>query len=371
MSRLSWLICLVALLLVLLGLIGIQRCGEFSGAGNRYVWQQMIWLGMAVAMAVVVGSANYRSLGRWSYLLFLLAIGLLVAVYFLPPINGARRWIRLGPLGLQPSEFAKLAFVAALARYLMYRQSYRRTLGLLLPLAISLLPMLLILKEPDLGTSLIFVPVWFAMLWVAGARWIDLLGCVMAGLLLLPVLWQHMSYQQRSRVTALLEQTEPGRTPADDTFQLYQGKQMLALGGFWGSLVAGPAASDPAVYYLPEARCDFIFCVLGERLGIWGIGLMLLLFAILVALAQAVALATEDPFGRLLAAGLAALFAVQVLINTGMNVGLLPVTGLSLPLISYGGSGLLADGLAVGLLVSIARRPQFEAVGEPFRYVVR
>ena len=143
----------------------------------------------------------------------------------------------------------------------------------------------------------------------------------------MPVLWQHMSHQQKSRVTALLANRGGAGRQADDRLSALPGKQMLALGGFWGSLLPGPAASDPAVYFLPEARSDFIFCVLGERLGIWGLGLLLALFVALVALAQAVA-AHRDPLGRLLAAGLASLFAVQVLINTGMNVGLLPVTGV-------------------------------------------
>jgi cell division protein FtsW (lipid II flippase) len=127
---------------------------------------------------------------------------------------------------------------------------------------------------------------------------------------------------------------------------------------------------DSAVYRLPEARTDFIFCVLGERLGLVGLGLVLGLYGLLVWRAAAVAAATREPFGRLLAAGVAALLAVEVLINTGMTVGLLPVTGLPLPLVSYGGSGLVAHALALGLVMNVSLRPGYEVTAEPFRRVV-
>jgi cell division protein FtsW (lipid II flippase) len=140
------------------------------------------------------------------------------------------------------------------------------------------------------------------------------------------------------------------------------------LGGVWGSLWIGDVVDDRAAYHLPEARGDFIFCVLGERLGLPGVAAVLGLFALLVWRGIVVAMATREPFGRLVAVGLAALVAVQVLINTGMTVGLLPITGLSLPLVSYGGSGLMVQGMLLGLLVSIALRPGYEVAKEPFRY---
>jgi len=184
-------------------------------------------------------------------------------------------------------------------------------------------------------------------------------------------LWTQMSGEQKSRVTALFEQTPPGETPSDDNYHLYQAKQVLALGGKWGSLLAGEPVDDSAVYHLPEDHTDFIFVVLVERLGWAGALAVLVLEMTIVARAMAIAGATREPFGRLTAAGLATLLAVQVFINTAMTVGLLPITGLSLPFVSYGGSGLLTHGLALGLLVNIAVRPGFEVAGEPFRFVER
>ncbi len=359
-----------AVLLVGVGWLAVARCEELSGAGGRYLARQIVWSVFAAAAAALAAIPNYRILCRWSYPIFLAALGLLVVVYFFPAINGSRRWIRVGPVGFQPSELAKVALVLALARYLMYRDNYRRLPGLLLPLGLTLLPVVLILREPDLGTAMVFLPVLLVMLFVAGARWIDLARLAAAGLVAVPLLWGQMNLEQQRRVVSLFEQAAPGEVATGDAYHLRQAKQMLALGSVWGSLVAGQAVDDTAAYHLPEARGDFIFCVLGERLGLPGVAVVFGLFALLMSRGFAVAAATREPFGRLAAAGLVALVAVQVLINTGMTVGLLPITGLSLPLVSYGGSGLVTQGILLGLLVNIALRPGYEVTAEPFRFVV-
>ncbi len=309
-----------------------------------------------------------RTLSRWAYPLFLVVLLLLAAVYWFPAVNGAKRWIRLGPVGFQPSELAKVVFVLALARYLADGENSRRPLRLLLPLGLTLLPVVLILREPDLGTATLLVPVLFWMLYVAGTRRGNLLRLALIGLLAMPVLWAQMSREQRSRVTALFEQVGPGESTASETYQLYQAKQTMALGSVWGSVWTGQAAEDLAVYHLPEAHSDFVFCVLVERLGLPGAVLILALYALLVWRGLAVAAATQDPFGRLVAAGLTGMLAVQVLVNLGMAVGLLPVVGLSLPLVSYGGSGLVAQGILLGLILNVGLRPGYDVAGEPFRY---
>ena len=369
--RVPWSILALAVPLVLVGWLGLERCEELSGGSGRVLRQQMVWSALAAAAMLAVTLPSYRVLCRWTYLIFAVSLVLLVLVYFFPAINGARRWIRLGPVGFQPSEFAKIAFVLALSRYLMYRDNYRRLKGLLPPLGIAVLPVLLILREPDLGTALVFLPVLFLMLFVAGARRIDLASLMLLGVLGAPLLWSQMSLEQKSRVTALLEQPEPGGIVDGDSYHLYQAKQMIALGGGWGSLVLGQTVDDSGAYRLPEARSDFILCVLTERMGLPGVAAVLGLFVLLAWRGLAVARATREPFGRLVAAGLVALLCVQVLINTAMTVGLLPITGLSLPLVSYGGSGLLAQGLVLGLLLNIGMRPGYEVAEEPFRYVVR
>ena len=217
--------------------------------------------------------------------------------------------------------------------------------------------MALILREPDLGTSLLFFPVLFAMLFAAGARSRHLALVVAAGFAVLPLLWVGMSSEQKSRVVALFIQQDGGEMPQGDGYHLYQSKQMLALGGTWGSAMTGPAVNDPSAYRLPAARTDFIFCLVGERWGLIGCSLTMLLYAVLFARGLMIAAATREPFGRLISVGIVALLAAQTAINTGMTVGLMPITGMTLPLLSYGGSSLLSTCCALGLLINVAMRP--------------
>lgn len=366
-SRLPLLLLVIAASLMTAGWLAIRRAEELE-AGLAAADRQLQWCLIGLAIAVAASWPSYRRLESFSYVAYACSLAMLLLVYFFPPINGAHRWIRLGPIGLQPSEFAKVAFVLALARYLKFRESYRSLAGLLVPLMIALAPMLLILKEPDLGTAVIFLPVALSMLLAAGARGRDLSKLALIGLVVMPLLWSQMSREQRSRVTSLLQQTPAGQRPTDDGYQLYQSKQMLALGGWSGSAIDGDAVDDPGVYHLPEAHTDFIFSVLGERFGLWGVMLLLLMYLLLIGKGLSVAAATQEPFGRLLCVGFTTLIGVQVLVNTGMAVGLLPVTGLSLPLVSYGGSGMLANSLALGLLINVAIRPGYEVAGEPFRW---
>lgn len=366
--QLPWSIVIAAILLVSVGWLAIARVEELTEGGGRFLARQIVFSVLALAAMFLVTLPSYRVLARFSYGLFFLALVLLAVVYRCPAINGAHRWIRIGPIGFQPSDLAKLAFVLALARYLMYRDNYRRLRGLLGPLLLTLLPVLLILKEPDLGTSLVLLPVFLATLFAAGAKRRDLACVALAGLVALPLLWTQMSRDQKSRITAFFDQPAPDRPPTDQSRQLYQAKQVRALGGAWGSLLSGPPTDDLAAYRLPEAQGDFIFAIVGERLGLPGMALVLGLFGVLVWRGLAIAGETRDPFGRLLAAGLSALLAVEVLIHTGVAVGLLPVTGLSLPFVSYGGSGLVTHAVAVGLLLNVGLRPGYEVTNEPFRF---
>ncbi|MBN2578435.1 MAG: rod shape-determining protein RodA [Pirellulales bacterium] len=362
-----WSLVAAVVLLAGLGILGIARVEELENR-TGLCWRQAVFAVMALTVMLAVTWPHYRFFWRISYGLFGTALVLLVIVLFCPPTRYAHRWIRFGPVGIQPSELAKVALVLALARYLMYRENYRRLRGLLAPLAISLVPILLILKEPDLGTALVFLPVVLTMLFVAGAKRRDLAVVLAAGVLILPLLWIQMSREQRSRITAWFDQPLPGARVSGDAYHLDQAKQVRALGGAWGSWIAGQPTEDPAAYRLPEAHTDFIFCILGERYGLPGMAVLLGLYAFAVLRMIRVGSATQEPFGRLAAYGVAALFAVEVTINTAMTVGLLPITGLALPLLSYGGSNLLAHALAVGVVLSVGLRPTFEAAGEPFRF---
>jgi rod shape-determining protein RodA len=367
LRRIPWTIVLCALGLMFIGLSGITRGDELMGRSDLFS-RQLVWIVLSLPVMIAVTLVPYRSI-RWiSYPLFVFSLGLLVLVYFLPLKSGVHRWIPLGFMDFQPSELAKLTFMLALAHYLVYRKNYRRLTGLLVPFLLTLIPVGLILREPDLGTSLVFLPVLFAMLFAAGARTRHLAVICLLGVVTLPVLWLGMSSEQKSRVVSLIVQTDGGPVPKGDGYHLHQSKQVLALGGVWGSDWVGTAFDDPMLYHLPASRTDFIFCLVGERWGLVGTCLTLLLYAILFARGLMIAAATKEPFGRLLAVGIVALLATQTVINTGMTVGLMPITGMTLPLLSYGGSSLLMTCLALGLLINVGMRPGYEMTSQPFRF---
>ena len=178
-----------------------------------------------------------------------------------------------------------------------------------------------------------------------------------------------MSAEQRSRVVTVFTQRDGGSAPAGDGFHLHQSKQVMALGGTWGSISRDePLIDDPMAWQLPAARTDFIFSIIGERYGVLGCTFLLMLYMALMIRGLQVARRTREPFGRLVAVGIVTMMTTQVIINTGMTVGLMPITGITLPLCSYGGSSLFSTSIAIGLLMNIAMRPGYEVTGEPFLF---
>lgn len=344
----DWWLIAAALGLVAIGICAIDSATETApGAGP--VKRQMVWAAIALVAMIVAAWPSYRVAETLAYVTFGLCIPLLVAVYWTEPINGAQRWLRLGPVGVQPSELAKLAFVAALARFLVRREDSNRFWVLFVAVVAAAVPMLLVLKQPDLGTALLFIPVLMAMLFGAGMRLRYLVVLVLAGAIALPFLWKAMSPTQRSRIAGFLEQRDTGPRPRDEGYQLYQSKLMIALGGVNGS-------EDATDLHLPFDHTDFIFSVVAGRWGLTGATATLALFAIILWRGLRVVTATQDPFGRLLALGIVVLLATQGLVNLAMTVGLAPITGLTMPFVSYGGSSLFACFIAVGLLLNIGRR---------------
>ncbi len=353
-------------LLIVLGFSGIQRGDQLEG--GSFVSRQIVWLVLGIGSGAVACLLPYRRLTGWSYLFYAITILLLILVFFFPAKNGARRWIPLGPISIQPSELAKIATILALSQYLMFRKNHRKVVGLIPPFIMTALPVLLVLREPDLGTALLFFPVLYAMLFVAGAKRWHLAASLAAGFALLPVLWTVMNAEQKSRVTAVFQQNDQGRPDHGDGYHLYQSKMLLSLGGVWGSELNGQLLDDPAAYRLPAGRTDFIYSLIGERWGLSGTLGLQAIFACLIFAGMQVAATTRDPFGRLLATGIVAILTAQVLINTSMTVGLAPITGLTLPLVSYGGSSFITTSFCVGLLLNIARTPGFDVAGQPFEF---
>lgn len=366
--RMPWGIAVTCLLITGLGLCGLLRADELYGRTQLFE-RQIVWLILAFPTMLAVAFSPQWLLRQLSVPGYAVTLLLLAVTLLMPPINGSRRWIPLGFLDLQASEPARIAFVLVLSVYLMHRENHRTVFGLIPPLLLAIFPMILIIREPDLDTALLYVPVLGATLFAAGARVKHLLVAMTLALACVPVLWTQMSAEQQSRIVSLFTQRDGGLAPAGDGFHLHQSKQVLALGGFWGSLNQPDAPlDDSAAWQLPASRTDFIFVMIGERYGFPGCAAVLLLYLYLVWKGVQTAAATRDPFGRLAIVGVTTLMSTQVLLNTGMTVGLLPITGTPLPLCSYGGSSLVTTYAAVGIVMNVAMSRQYDVADEPFLF---
>lgn len=365
--------------------------------------KQLIFIGAALAVMFMTLLVGYQRLGRISIPLFVIVVGMLVYIVLdkyvdVPLVREARacrRWIFLPGIQVQPSELMKIVYVLGLAWYLRYRRNYRTLGGLIAPFAITLIPMALILVQPDLGTVLLFLPVLFAMLFVAGAKLRHLMVIVLLGVMCMPFFWFKIKGYQRLRVTGVFLQMpsvreyfeeEPGRwdrlCPAKTDrsewrkeltdwtkrtgYQLVHSKTAVGSGGVWGQgWGKGPFSEHDL---LPERENDFVFAMVAHQWGlVGGIGL-LLCYALIVAIGCDVATLTNDPFGRLLAVGLSTMIAVQTLTNLWMAIGLGPITGVTLPFVSAGGTSMVSSFVCLGLLLSIAHRREKLIAKNPFEF---
>ena len=366
LKRFPWMLCAVCLAITGLGLCGLVRADELYGR-SQLIERQIVWLMMALPLMLAIAFAPTHWLRAVSVPAYIVSALLLVVTLFMAPINGSRRWIPLGLFDFQPSEPARLAFVLTLASYLMYRDNHRTLKGLVPPLVLAMVPMLLIMKEPDLDTAVLYIPVLYFMLFAAGAKTRHLVMVTVMGVACLPILWTQMSAEQQSRLVSVVIQRDGGLAPTGDGFHLHQSKQVLALGGFWGSMnQEEPPIDDPSAWQLPASRTDFIFVMIGEKLGFPGCVAVMILYAILIWRSLLIARRTQDPFGRLVITGVVTLMSVQTILNTGMTVGLLPITGTTLPLCSYGGSSLLTTYAAIGLIMNIEMHRSYDVAGQPF-----
>lgn len=365
----AWLTVLASLALAALGIYAVdvaETLARGQGQGvSTIVLRQGVYVAVGLAAAVVIVLPHYRWLGYVSGVFFLASICTLVflLIPFVPswivkPHNGARGWINLGVADVQPAEFAKIAYVLVLARYLRFRKDHREFWGLVPPALITMIPVGLIMLQPDLGTAMLFIPALFAMLVAAGARLRHLTIIVLLAALAAPLSFPILKPHQQQRIVGLLKQFRGDASADQDiNFQSQTAQVLVGAGGVAG---VSDAKARALVHYnaLPERHNDMIFAVIVGRFGLFGALAVLGLYALWVVGALAAAAVTHEPFGRLVIVGLAAFVTAQVMVNIGMNIGLMPIVGVTLPLLSYGGSSMLSVWMMTGLILSIAlRRP--------------
>jgi cell division protein FtsW (lipid II flippase) len=364
----AWLCVLAALALSLIGIAtidlasgGVSASGGGDAGLSAVAWKQVVFLLIGLIAATAVALPHYKWLSWVSLPAFAACIGLLVflLVPFVPSSivtarNGARAWIDLGPVDLQPSELTKIAFVLVIAHYMRYRSSHRELGGLVVPGLIAAVPVALITLQPDLGTSALFVPSLFAMLVAAGAKLRHLTLIVLAAALAAPAVYPVLKPHQKTRIVALIRQYQGDTASAQDiNFQSYTAQNLIGAGGADG-LAAERSRALVTFNRLPERHNDTIFAVVVNRHGfVGGVGL-LLLTGLWVGAALAASAVCRTPQGRLICVGFAAFVATQMVVNVGMNIGLVPIIGITLPFVSYGGSSLLTVWLMTGLIMNVA-----------------
>jgi len=365
----NWPVLVAVGVLSCLGVISIWADSPADGE------KQLVFMCIGLVAMALFQAVNYQKIGRYAWPFYFLSlllilytvIGTKVTVPGVHNINGACNWITLPGFSIQPAELMKLAWAMVMARYLRFRSNYRTFAGLIPPFLLAFVPLVLILKQPDLGTALIFIPALFAMLFVAGAKAAHLLAIAAIGLVLAPGIWlagpapdgpdypffRHLPVlvkpYQRARVMAMFS-NDPA-TLQKTGFQQHNALIAFGSGGFAGK----GAGVIPVGAHVPESHNDMVFALVGEQFGFVGAAAVLGAYLVLFAAGVEIAGSTREPFGRLVALGVISLLAGQTFLNLMVCIRLMPVTGVTLPFVSYGGSSLLASFMSAGLLLNIGQ----------------
>jgi rod shape determining protein RodA len=343
----DWL--LIALAVLLMG-AGLLTLGSLV---PRLLMRQLAWLGIGTVGVLILISIDYRLLARWAYVAYIAGLGVLTMVLLMGrTAQGARRWLHLGPFTVQPSELFKLVLITTVAAYLASREEQRPGWDrVLIPLLLVAPAFALIVKQPDLGTALVLVPAVIALLFVGGARWQHLAIVLGSGVAAAPAGWFLLREYQRERI---LVYVDPFRDPLGTAWNVIQAKITIGSGQLFGKGLFGTTQSRLA--FLPERHTDFIFAAFAESWGFLGAIALLAAYGLLTLRGLEVAATARDSLGSLLATGATVLLASQALVNLGMVTGLLPIVGIPLPMVSYGGSALLTALGAVALIENVRMR---------------
>lgn len=346
---------------VLLAAIGLAmayshttaQLGEAMVAGTTFA-RGMVWAGIALVVYALATAFDYRWLRTLTWPIYVVNLALLAATLVLGDSDAASaRWITVLGFQFQFSELAKIFMILVLARYLADREQRLDSLTSILGACLVIAPpWILVMLQPDLGTSLVFIAILAGMLFMAGAslRWLGALAA--ATVAALPLVWTYVLHDyQRERLTSFLD---PAKDPLGAGFQLLTAQKAVSSGGFLGAGLTNGAQNQSDL--LPVQTTDFVFAILAEELGFVGCVVVFLLFAALIWRVLAIGWRSRDPFGLMVGAGVASMILFQLTVNVGMVLGIMPVTGIPLPFITHGGSSLISMAIGLGVLQSIAIR---------------
>ena len=351
----DWILFGIAILLTTIGLIVLYSTSfkAIDRVTPVDATHQLVFAAISLVALILAARMDYRGWSRLTPVLYLLMIASLIIVLVTGKTAlGATRWIDLGFFQFQPSEFAKIVIIIVLGKYFSANYDFMdNPRHLLVPLAYVLLPMGLVLAQPDLGTALVLGAIWLVMAVVARVRWTYLAAMAAVTVAAVPFIVSRLHTYQQDRIKVFLD---PMADPLNRGYNVIQSTIAVGSGQLTGRGLG--AGTQSQLNFLPSQATDFIFAVLSEKLGFIGGMLVILLFVALLLRAVFIASRAEDRFGMFIATGIVTMLLFHIFINIGMNVGLMPVTGIPLPFISYGGTSLLVSLISIGILQSIAVR---------------
>jgi rod shape determining protein RodA len=351
----DWTLLGITFLIASIGILNLySTTGSVEISGTPLYLKQIFWLLIALTMMIIVAFIEYRFFSDVAYIFYAIALVLLLGVMGYGIItSGAQRWMRIGPLSFQPSEFVKISLILVLAKFFHrppVREGYSLK-NLSLPFGLLFIPTLLILKQPDLGTAIILLLIFFSVLFFVKIRWSSLLIIGVTGGALLPILWSFLKDYQKRRIVTFFN---PNLDPLGAGYHLIQSKIAVGSGGIIGKgFLKGTQCK---LGFLPEQHTDFIFSALGEEWGLIGSLTIVGLYFILIMWGLRIAVQAKDRFSAILAFGVVAMLFWHIFINIAMVMGMMPVVGIPLPLVSYGGSFLVSTLVGIGLLLNVSMR---------------
>jgi len=351
----DWILVGFVLAIASIGILNLYSAtAKIEISGSPLYLKQIFWVLIGLAIMVTTAFIEYRFYSDVGYIAYSIALFLLIVVLGYGMItSGAQRWVKIGSLSFQPSEFVKIALIMALAKY-FHRPPDRKGYSLKqlgLPFFLLLLPMGLILKQPDLGTAIILLLVFFSILIFVKIRWFSLLAIVLPGAAAVPLLWRFLKEYQKKRIITFFN---PDLDPLGAGYHLIQSKIAVGSGGILGK--GFMKGTQSKLGFLPEQQTDFIFSALGEEWGLIGSLFVISLYFALILWGLRIAVQAKDRHGAILAFGVVAMLFWHAFINIGMVLGMMPVVGIPLPLLSYGGSFIISTLIGVGLLLNVSMR---------------
>lgn len=356
LKNIDWKLIGIVMLIFIIGLVTISSATHMTQGGSpkQLIVQIASFFIGAVAVAFIT-MVDYNKLGKYHKEIYVINILLLLMVY-IPglgvKIAGARSWIDLKVINLQTSELVKIGFILSFGKYIEKKKDQLNTIRDLIPVLIYCAPiLLLILKQPDLGTAIVFMSIILGMLFVSGLGYNIIRNAIISGVIALPVIYKLLKDHQKTRIDAFLH---PGDPRFEGNYQVIQSLIAIGSGKIFGKGLYN--GTQNKYNFLPVQETDFIYAVLGEEMGLIGAGLLLFLFGFFVMRMLKIANYAKDFYGTLISIGVIFMFLYQIVQNIGMTIAVMPVTGVTLPFVSYGGSSLLTSMMALGLVLNVSMR---------------